>query len=116
MHQTYIINCCTHDLTQVYVDGANLNAQVGLCRPGDYGGDVSHLNLHKTFCIPHGGGGPGMGPIAVKSAPIIDSLLIYPPLVSYLLSFFPSFFLPSLSLSLSLLSCSFFLSSPSPSQ
>ena len=52
-------------LPQVYVDGANLNAQVGLCRPGDYGGDVSHLNLHKTFCIPHGGGGPGMGPIGV---------------------------------------------------
>ena len=51
---------------QVYIDGANLNAQVGLARPGDYGGDVSHLNLHKTFCIPHGGGGPGMGPIAVK--------------------------------------------------
>ena len=50
---------------QVYVDGANMNAQVGLCRPGDYGGDVSHLNLHKTFCIPHGGGGPGMGPIGV---------------------------------------------------
>ena len=50
---------------QVYIDGANMNAQVGLCRPGDYGGDVSHLNLHKTFCIPHGGGGPGMGPIGV---------------------------------------------------
>jgi glycine dehydrogenase len=50
---------------QVYLDGANLNAQVGLCRPGDYGADVCHLNLHKTFCIPHGGGGPGMGPIAV---------------------------------------------------
>src|SRR5690606_3004097 len=49
---------------QVYLDGANLNAQVGLCRPGDYGADVCHLNLHKTFCIPHGGGGPGMGPIA----------------------------------------------------
>ena len=49
---------------QVYLDGANLNAQVGLCRPGDYGADVIHLNLHKTFCIPHGGGGPGMGPIA----------------------------------------------------
>jgi glycine dehydrogenase len=46
---------------QVYLDGANMNAQVGLCRPGDYGSDVSHLNLHKTFCIPHGGGGPGMG-------------------------------------------------------
>jgi glycine dehydrogenase len=51
---------------QVYLDGANLNAQVGLARPGDYGADVCHLNLHKTFCIPHGGGGPGMGPIAVK--------------------------------------------------
>ena len=52
---------------QVYLDGANLNAQVGLARPGEYGADVSHLNLHKTFCIPHGGGGPGMGPIGVKS-------------------------------------------------
>ncbi|MBK8238175.1 MAG: aminomethyl-transferring glycine dehydrogenase [Deltaproteobacteria bacterium] len=52
---------------QVYLDGANMNAQVGLCRPGDYGADVCHLNLHKTFCIPHGGGGPGMGPIGVKS-------------------------------------------------
>lgn len=50
---------------QVYLDGANLNAQVGLCRPGDFGADVCHLNLHKTFCIPHGGGGPGVGPIAV---------------------------------------------------
>jgi len=49
----------------VYMDGANMNAQVGLCRPGDMGADVVHLNLHKTFCIPHGGGGPGMGPIAV---------------------------------------------------
>ena len=49
---------------QVYMDGANMNAQVGLCRPGDIGADVCHLNLHKTFCIPHGGGGPGMGPIA----------------------------------------------------
>jgi glycine dehydrogenase len=52
---------------QVYMDGANMNAQVGLCRPGDFGADVCHLNLHKTFCIPHGGGGPGMGPICVKS-------------------------------------------------
>ncbi len=52
---------------QVYMDGANLNAMVGLCRPGDIGADVCHLNLHKTFCIPHGGGGPGMGPIAVAS-------------------------------------------------
>ena len=50
---------------QVYMDGANLNAQVALCRPGDIGADVCHLNLHKTFCIPHGGGGPGMGPIGV---------------------------------------------------
>eukprot|EP01102_Stenamoeba_stenopodia_P005924 TRINITY_DN1662_c0_g2_i1.p1 TRINITY_DN1662_c0_g2~~TRINITY_DN1662_c0_g2_i1.p1 ORF type:complete len:956 (-),score=215.25 TRINITY_DN1662_c0_g2_i1:276-3143(-) len=50
---------------QVYMDGANMNAQVGLCRPGDIGADVCHLNLHKTFCIPHGGGGPGMGPIGV---------------------------------------------------
>jgi glycine dehydrogenase len=52
---------------QVYMDGANLNAQVGLCRPGDIGADVCHLNLHKTFCIPHGGGGPGMGPIGVAT-------------------------------------------------
>jgi glycine dehydrogenase len=50
---------------QVYMDGANMNAQCGLCRPGDYGADVCHLNLHKTFCIPHGGGGPGVGPIGV---------------------------------------------------
>jgi glycine dehydrogenase len=49
----------------VYLDGANMNALVGLCRPGDFGADVAHLNLHKTFCIPHGGGGPGMGPIGV---------------------------------------------------
>ncbi len=52
---------------QVYMDGANMNAQVGLCRPGDFGADVCHLNLHKTFSIPHGGGGPGMGPIGVAS-------------------------------------------------
>lgn len=52
---------------QVYLDGANMNAMVGVSRPGDIGSDVSHLNLHKTFCIPHGGGGPGMGPIGVKS-------------------------------------------------
>jgi glycine dehydrogenase len=58
----------THDHGgQVYLDGANLNALVGLARPGDFGSDVSHLNMHKTFCIPHGGGGPGMGPIGVKS-------------------------------------------------
>ena len=52
---------------QVYLDGANLNAQVGLARPGDYGADIGHINLHKTFCIPHGGGGPGMGPIGAKA-------------------------------------------------
>lgn len=52
---------------QVYMDGANMNAQIGLCSPGDIGADVCHLNLHKTFCIPHGGGGPGVGPIGVKS-------------------------------------------------
>jgi glycine dehydrogenase len=52
---------------QVYIDGANLNALVGLARPGEFGGDVSHLNLHKTFCIPHGGGGPGVGPIGVAA-------------------------------------------------
>jgi len=52
---------------QVYIDGANLNAMVGIAEPGRFGGDVSHLNLHKTFCIPHGGGGPGMGPIAVRA-------------------------------------------------
>ncbi|MEN8444843.1 MAG: glycine dehydrogenase (aminomethyl-transferring), partial [Cyanobacteria bacterium J06555_13] len=52
---------------QVYMDGANMNAQVGLCSPGDIGADVCHLNLHKTFCIPHGGGGPGVGPIGVAA-------------------------------------------------
>lgn len=52
---------------QVYMDGANMNAQIGLCTPGDIGADVCHLNLHKTFCIPHGGGGPGVGPVGVKS-------------------------------------------------
>ncbi|HEY9781782.1 MAG TPA: aminomethyl-transferring glycine dehydrogenase [Leptolyngbyaceae cyanobacterium] len=63
---------------QVYMDGANLNAQVGLCRPGDIGADVCHLNLHKTFCIPHGGGGPGMGPIGVAShlVPFLPDLSI----------------------------------------
>jgi glycine dehydrogenase len=62
---------------QVYMDGANMNAQVGLCRPGDFGADVVHLNLHKTFCIPHGGGGPGMGPIAV-AAHLADLLPTHP--------------------------------------
>ena len=56
-----------HHGGQVYIDGANMNAQVGLSQPGKYGGDVSHLNLHKTFCIPHGGGGPGVGPIGVRA-------------------------------------------------
>lgn len=67
---------------QVYLDGANMNAQVGLCRPGDYGSDVSHLNLHKTFCIPHGGGGPGVGPIAVKAhlAPFLPSHPVINPI------------------------------------
>ncbi|KAK2724230.1 hypothetical protein QYM36_000927 [Artemia franciscana] len=67
---------------QVYLDGANMNAQVGLCRPGDFGADVSHLNLHKTFCIPHGGGGPGVGPIGVKShlAPFLPGHPIVTPL------------------------------------
>jgi len=65
---------------QVYLDGANMNAQIGLCRPGDYGADVCHLNLHKTFCIPHGGGGPGMGPIGVKShlAPFLPGHPVVP--------------------------------------
>jgi len=65
---------------QVYLDGANLNAQVGLCRPGDYGADVCHLNLHKTFCIPHGGGGPGMGPICVAEhlAPFLPGHPVIP--------------------------------------
>jgi glycine dehydrogenase len=66
---------------QVYLDGANMNAQVGLCRPGDYGADVCHLNLHKTFCIPHGGGGPGVGPIAVAGhlAPFLPREFILDP-------------------------------------
>ncbi len=64
---------------QVYIDGANMNAMVGLSKPGSIGGDVSHLNLHKTFCIPHGGGGPGMGPIGVKSH-LIEHLPGHPAL------------------------------------
>ncbi|WP_137724123.1 aminomethyl-transferring glycine dehydrogenase [Prescottella subtropica] len=67
-HEIGEICAAVHDAGgQVYVDGANLNALVGLARPGRFGGDVSHLNLHKTFCIPHGGGGPGVGPIGVRS-------------------------------------------------
>ncbi|MFC0315575.1 aminomethyl-transferring glycine dehydrogenase [Gordonia phosphorivorans] len=66
-HEVTDICAAVHDAGgQVYVDGANLNALVGLARPGRFGGDVSHLNLHKTFCIPHGGGGPGVGPVAVR--------------------------------------------------
>ncbi|QTR49162.1 aminomethyl-transferring glycine dehydrogenase [Candidatus Thiothrix anitrata] len=66
---------------QVYMDGANMNAQVGLSKPGKMGSDVSHLNLHKTFAIPHGGGGPGMGPIGVKAhlAPFLSSHAVTPP-------------------------------------
>ena len=66
---------------QVYTDGANMNALVGLAKPGKWGSDVSHLNLHKTFCIPHGGGGPGVGPCAVKShlAPFLPKILPLPP-------------------------------------
>ncbi|HJR38964.1 MAG TPA: aminomethyl-transferring glycine dehydrogenase [Nocardioidaceae bacterium] len=65
---------------QVYVDGANLNALLGYARPGEFGGDVSHLNLHKTFCIPHGGGGPGVGPVAVRAhlAPYLPSHPMHP--------------------------------------
>jgi glycine dehydrogenase len=67
-HDIADICAAVHDVGgQVYVDGANLNALVGLARPGRFGGDVSHLNLHKTFCIPHGGGGPGVGPVAVRA-------------------------------------------------
>ena len=67
-HDITDICAAVHDAGgQVYVDGANLNALVGLARPGKFGGDVSHLNLHKTFCIPHGGGGPGVGPVAARS-------------------------------------------------
>ncbi len=60
---------------RVYLDGANMNAQVGIVMPGYIGADVSHLNLHKTFCIPYGGSGPGMGPISIKShlAPFVSS-------------------------------------------
>ncbi|ODU00856.1 MAG: glycine dehydrogenase (aminomethyl-transferring) [Pseudonocardia sp. SCN 72-86] len=70
VYETEVRTVCelVHDAGgQVYIDGANLNALVGLAKPGEFGGDVSHLNLHKTFCIPHGGGGPGVGPVAVRS-------------------------------------------------
>src|SRR5690606_28787897 len=68
--ETTVTEICAmiHDAGgQVYLDGANMNAMVGVARPGRFGSDVSHLNLHKTFCIPHGGGGPGVGPVAVRS-------------------------------------------------
>src|SRR2546430_14909689 len=70
VYETGIAELCAkvHDAGgQVYVDGANLNALLGFARPGRFGADVSHLNLHKTFCIPHGGGGPGVGPVAARS-------------------------------------------------
>ncbi len=70
VYETGIASLCAkvHDAGgQVYVDGANLNALVGFAKPGRFGADVSHLNLHKTFCIPHGGGGPGVGPVAVRA-------------------------------------------------
>src|SRR3546814_19763297 len=77
-HEVADLCALVHDAGgQVYVDGANLNALVGLARPGRFGGDVSHLNLHKTFCIPHGGGGPGVGPVAVR-APLATYLPRHP--------------------------------------
>jgi glycine dehydrogenase len=90
-HDVADICAAVHDAGgQVYVDGANLNALVGLARPGRFGGDVSHLNLHKTFCIPHGGGGPGVGPVAVlehlrpylPGHPLADELGDAPPVSS----------------------------------
>jgi glycine dehydrogenase len=82
-YEDTIVDLCqiVHDHGgQVYVDGANLNALLGYARPGDFGGDVSHLNLHKTFCIPHGGGGPGVGPVAVSAhlAPYLPSHAQHP--------------------------------------
>jgi glycine dehydrogenase len=82
-HEVTEICAAVHDAGgQVYVDGANLNALVGLARPGKFGGDVSHLNLHKTFCIPHGGGGPGVGPVAVREhlAPFLPGHPLAPEL------------------------------------
>ena len=83
MYEEGITQICrlVHDAGgQVYVDGANLNALVGLAKPGEFGADVSHLNLHKTFCIPHGGGGPGVGPVAVRShlAPFLPNHPLLP--------------------------------------
>ncbi|MSW85286.1 MAG: aminomethyl-transferring glycine dehydrogenase [Actinobacteria bacterium] len=81
--ETAVTDICAmvHDAGgQVYVDGANLNALVGLAQPGKFGADVSHLNLHKTFCIPHGGGGPGVGPVGVRAhlAPFLPSHPVHP--------------------------------------
>ncbi|KXO95909.1 aminomethyl-transferring glycine dehydrogenase [Tsukamurella pseudospumae] len=84
-HEVREICAAVHEAGgQVYVDGANMNALVGLARPGKFGGDVSHLNLHKTFCIPHGGGGPGVGPIGVRShlAPFLPGHPLEPSLGS----------------------------------
>jgi len=84
-HDIAEICAAVHDAGgQVYVDGANLNALVGLARPGKFGGDISHLNLHKTFCIPHGGGGPGVGPVAARShlAPFLPGHPFAPELPS----------------------------------
>ncbi|MEO7352650.1 MAG: aminomethyl-transferring glycine dehydrogenase [Marmoricola sp.] len=82
-YEDTIVELCemVHDAGgQVYVDGANLNALLGYANPGEFGGDVSHLNLHKTFCIPHGGGGPGVGPIGVREhlAPFLPSHAMHP--------------------------------------
>ncbi len=89
VYETGIASLCAkvHDAGgQVYVDGANLNALLGFAKPGRFGADVSHLNLHKTFCIPHGGGGPGVGPVAVRAhlAPFLpgDPLAPRPPAIS----------------------------------
>jgi glycine dehydrogenase len=82
-HDIADICAAVHDAGgQVYIDGANLNALVGLARPGKFGGDISHLNLHKTFCIPHGGGGPGVGPVAARAhlAPFLPGHLYAPQL------------------------------------
>jgi glycine dehydrogenase len=82
-HDIAEICAAVHDAGgQVYVDGANLNALVGLARPGKFGGDISHLNLHKTFCIPHGGGGPGVGPVVARShlAPFLPGHPLAPEL------------------------------------
>jgi glycine dehydrogenase len=79
-HITEVCELVHNSGGQVYVDGANLNAMVGLARPGAFGADVSHLNLHKTFCIPHGGGGPGVGPVAVRAhlAPFLPNHRMQP--------------------------------------